>query len=277
MKRNMRTWLALGGITMALVATPAAYAQRGGGGGHGGGGGSMGGGSRGGSMGGGSMGGGRPMSSAGGSMGGMHPPSGGMGGEHPTAPNGNWHGGPGGTWHGGPGGYWNGGWRGGYPWYGYPIGLGIGLGIGIAATSPIYYDGGGYAVYSSPTYIATGQTVSLDSSAPPPQAQQGPGPSLSNYPLSPNKVRMLIVVPAPNAKLTLNGQATDQNGMERLFDSPAMEPGKIYVYAVQATWMQEGQEVIRRKSIDVEAGKEYVIDLRREAELAPPPLQKQQQ
>ncbi len=52
--------------------------------------------------------------------------------------------------------------------------------------------------------------------------------------------------------------------------SRASGAGKTYVYALQATWTQEGHQVVRRKSIDVQVGKEYVIDLRREAEIAPP-------
>jgi uncharacterized protein (TIGR03000 family) len=99
--------------------------------------------------------------------------------------------------------------------------------------------------------------------------------STSAYPLLTSKVRLHVLVPVPNARLTINGQATGQQGTDRVFDSPPMDIGKQYVYVLQATWTQDGREVTRKQEIDVQTGKEFTVVFKDEAELAPAPIPKQ--
>jgi uncharacterized protein (TIGR03000 family) len=254
MNRNMKLWLAVGGMAAMLFA-PTANAQHGGGG-HGGGG---------------------------------H--GGGMSAGHSGG--GSWHGGSGGNWHGGSGGNWHGGnyyhngyYHNGYYHYGYgyyPFGIAIGLGFGW----PYYGGYGGYGgvAYGDGVYVSSytpdygygavnyGQTVALDSAQNVPPSQNA---SMSAYPLTPDKVRMLVVLPSPDVRLTINGQSTEQQGTDRLFDSPSMQPGKAYVYKLQATWTKDGHEITRTKNIDVETGKVYTIVFRFDAETAPPPVSRPQ-
>lgn len=281
MTRHIVRKLVITGFAVTLLAANAEAQSRGGGGG-----------------------GGRPggMSGGGGRPGGMSgaAPRGGMSGGHSTSA-GSWHGGAGGgqyhgggynggayhggNYHGGNyyhNGYHNGGYYGGYrgyPYYGYgyPFGLAIGLGFGSYYSSPYYgsgyYGNGGYSSYAvsaySPDY-SYGQTTSLESFPANPPIER----SATAYPLAADKVRMLIIVPTPDVELTINGQATTQQGTDRLFDSPSMEPGKTYVYSLRATWSKDGHQITRKKDIDVETGKTYTIVFKFEAEVAPPPTPK---
>jgi uncharacterized protein (TIGR03000 family) len=254
MYRNMKLWLVASGIAAGLIASPA-NAQHGGGG-HGGGGGGHGG----------SMGGGAHAASS--------------GSWHGGSGSGNWHGGSNGNWHGGNGYYHNGNYyhggyyHGGYPYYGYgygyPIAFGVGLGLGLYSSA--YYGGYGYsgAPYVAAYEPAYGQTIALDSAQTIAAPQQNA--STSAYPLAQDKVRMLVVVPNPDVRLTINGTPTSQKGTDRLFDSPSMEPGKAYVYKLTATWSKDGHEITRTKEIDVETGKVYTVVFQFDPEVAPPPV-----
>lgn len=195
--------------------------------------------------------------------------------------NGQWHNGSynhnhGGYYHGGGYGYY-GGYR-GYPYYGYGFGYPWGIGISIGRSYSPYYgygygsgygygygDGAYVSSYSTPVY---GQTVSLDSV---PTAESYRANTASAYPLAPDKVRLLVLVPTPDVELRINDQLMDQPGTDRLFDSPAMEPGKTYIYKLQATWSRDGRQITRKKQIDVVPGQAYTVEFKFEAEVAPPP------
>jgi uncharacterized protein (TIGR03000 family) len=76
---------------------------------------------------------------------------------------------------------------------------------------------------------------------------------------------ILIVRIYPDAKLTVDGTATKQEGELRRFSSPPLEPGKSYHYTFVAEWMPgnnyETYTVTRK--VKVEAGKEVQVDLRK--------------
>lgn len=84
------------------------------------------------------------------------------------------------------------------------------------------------------------------------------------------KAMMRVRLPAPRTKLEIQGapiKVTDQE--VRLFESPPLEPGKPYVYDVKATWMENGQELTRERSVKVLAGQTTEVDLRLEVDPAP--------
>jgi hypothetical protein len=51
-------------------------------------------------------------------------------------------------------------------------------------------------------------------------------------------------------------------GFERDFISPPLERGQEYTYTLRASWMENGKEVTREKSVPVRAGQEAMADFR---------------
>jgi uncharacterized protein (TIGR03000 family) len=84
----------------------------------------------------------------------------------------------------------------------------------------------------------------------------------------PQPVYLRVYVPA-DAKVMIEGVATKQTGDTRRFVSPplaALPAGKKYAYTVKATFTLNGKEETREKTINVEPGKEFEVDLRLTAE-----------
>jgi uncharacterized protein (TIGR03000 family) len=71
-----------------------------------------------------------------------------------------------------------------------------------------------------------------------------------------------VLVPDPNARVSFDDTQTRQTGTERVFNTPALDPDKSYTYTVRATWMENGQEVTRKKDIRVQAGRDITVDFR---------------
>jgi len=190
------------------------------------------------------------------------------------------HGGGGWGGHSGGGGSnWGGGWSGysgwggyygspsfsigynSYPYYGgygyrgygynnYPYYSSYGYGY------PSYSYGYSYPNYSygySPQYYSTPDTAVYNN----PQ----PNSSVSAYG-NPGMVQswVKVILPDPMARLTVQGQPSQQTGNERSFYSTPLEPGKTYAYTFQATWMQNGQEVTREKRVDIVAGQNTIVN-----------------
>jgi uncharacterized protein (TIGR03000 family) len=68
---------------------------------------------------------------------------------------------------------------------------------------------------------------------------------------TPAQVR--ILVPA-DSQISFDGQATSQRGMDRLFVSPPLTPGRDFVYEIKAQWTENGREMSKTKSVQVHAG-----------------------
>jgi uncharacterized protein (TIGR03000 family) len=82
----------------------------------------------------------------------------------------------------------------------------------------------------------------------------------------PSERRAAVVVRVhPNAKLTVEGQPTNQKGELRRFFSPPLEPGKKYFYTVVAEWMPNNnyETWTVTRQVSVEAGKTVEVDLRK--------------
>jgi uncharacterized protein (TIGR03000 family) len=62
-----------------------------------------------------------------------------------------------------------------------------------------------------------------------------------------------------NAELWLEGVKTKQAGTVRPFVTPALTPGKTYVYEVRARWEENGQQVEQKKTIALQAGSQMDV------------------
>jgi uncharacterized protein (TIGR03000 family) len=96
-------------------------------------------------------------------------------------------------------------------------------------------------------------------SAPPSAGAYYPSANVENsrayYPGSADADKVLLNVTVPaDAKITFQGAKTTQTGGQRRFMSPSIAAGYRYSYTVQATWMENGQEVSQSRSIAVQPG-----------------------
>jgi len=138
--------------------------------------------------------------------------------------------------------------------------------------SPYY--GANYGYYSSPSYYSstysypatnyyTTSDNSYNGSQPVNQGNQsfyfaqGGNGDLDNNATS---IHVRLMVP-PDAQVWFEDQQTQQRGMDRLFVSPPMTPGKDYVYHIKAQWMENGQQVNKTKDVTVHAGDWVNVDL----------------
>lgn len=89
-------------------------------------------------------------------------------------------------------------------------------------------------------------------------------------PAAPEKARMVVTVPTAETRVTIDGVATKQDGIERLFETPLLEAGRSFTYTLEATWMDGGKEQTRKKEVEVQAGRDSRVDFR-DAELITKP------
>jgi uncharacterized protein (TIGR03000 family) len=78
------------------------------------------------------------------------------------------------------------------------------------------------------------------------------------------QAHLRILLPDEDAKVLFDDALTKQKGTDRLFVTPPLEPGKTFNYTVTAKWQPNNYtEVIRSRSVSVQAGKDVVLDLRK--------------
>lgn len=71
-----------------------------------------------------------------------------------------------------------------------------------------------------------------------------------------------VTVKVPvGATLTINGHPTHQMTAVRLFVTPDLAPGKKYRYVFEATYTWNGEEVHKRKQLDLTVGAAYTVDM----------------
>jgi uncharacterized protein (TIGR03000 family) len=86
-------------------------------------------------------------------------------------------------------------------------------------------------------------------------------------PAAPAEQTARVVVRVPeDARLEFEGVMVPQEGRLRKFVTPALVPGKKYLYDVRATWQEEGRPVVRERRIAVYAGEKTDIDFLRPGE-----------
>lgn len=153
--------------------------------------------------------------------------------------------------YGYPGGYWGNHYGYGYPGYwggNYNYGRGYGWrGYSNFGYVPNY-------VYSYPSYRYgySGYAIPAYSSSAYRSDMQG---YQSMYGAeSTDTVRLRILVPEPDTRVWIDNNQTQQQGYDRIFESPHLAPGHQYKYHVKATWMENGKEVTKVKDVDVTAG-----------------------
>jgi uncharacterized protein (TIGR03000 family) len=140
-----------------------------------------------------------------------------------------------------------------YQGYGYGSGyyqpfLGAGiLGAGIIANS--YYN-------SMPYY---GVAPGIYSYPAPLNSQQSfySGPANQQQPAT-----MTVIVPTADAQVWFENTATTQQGMERSFESPPLEPNHNFNYTIKVRWLDNGQTITQERRVNVQAGQNSTINFR---------------
>ena len=85
-------------------------------------------------------------------------------------------------------------------------------------------------------------------------------------------VMLTVLVPKADAEVMLGETATVSKGMERVFQSPPLDPGTTYHYTVKARWMEDGKVVEQKRDVPVKAGGTVKVDFKKpEAESVNPP------
>jgi uncharacterized protein (TIGR03000 family) len=82
-----------------------------------------------------------------------------------------------------------------------------------------------------------------------------------------------VRVPA-DAEIWFSGEKTAQRGSYRLFVTPEVDAGRTLAYDVRARWRQDGQEVVRKRTVTVRAGDRLTLDFLQQDEedtVLPPP------
>jgi uncharacterized protein (TIGR03000 family) len=74
--------------------------------------------------------------------------------------------------------------------------------------------------------------------------------------------RIRVTVPQPDAELLFENELTKTTGTSREWETPPLEPGRIYEYTFLARWRPNNYTVItRRKTVRFKAGDAVVVDL----------------
>lgn len=81
-----------------------------------------------------------------------------------------------------------------------------------------------------------------------------------------------VVVPTADTQVWFGDTAMTQQGTQRLFHSPSLQPGKSFIYTIKARWMENGQPVERERQVTVQAGQKVTVNFRdNSGEAAPAP------
>jgi uncharacterized protein (TIGR03000 family) len=76
------------------------------------------------------------------------------------------------------------------------------------------------------------------------------------------KATLTVLLPSADADIWLGDTRTITQGMERKFESPALEPGRDYHYTVKARWMVDGKPVEQTRVVPVHAGQSSTVNFR---------------
>jgi uncharacterized protein (TIGR03000 family) len=142
----------------------------------------------------------------------------------------------------------------GYPgFYGYrPYSLyavpsyGNGYGLG-SVYPPIYYG-------RLPSYYAVPYARTLPESYATYPRYRPIGPTSAGA-----SAIVRVIVPKPDADVWIGDVLMKQQGTERVYSSPPLERGQSYFYTIRASWMEDGKELIREKTVPLVPGKEALV------------------
>lgn len=146
----------------------------------------------------------------------------------------------GGPYYGGP--YYGRGW--GYPYgyggyYPYRSGISISVGTPYYGYYPRY---GGYYVTETPVFRS-----------------ERAGSYRSAYGPAENRAMVRVTLPSADARVWFEDTLTKQEGRNRTFMTPELEPGHSYTYVVKAAWKRDGKEMTQEKEVRVRAGEETAV------------------
>ena len=71
-----------------------------------------------------------------------------------------------------------------------------------------------------------------------------------------------VILPDANGRVFVDGVATQQTGMSRMFATPVLQPG-TYTYTIRCAYMVNGREMTHERTINVTPGRTTVLDLTR--------------
>jgi uncharacterized protein (TIGR03000 family) len=121
------------------------------------------------------------------------------------------------------------------------------------------YAGGGYVM---PTYAASTPVLSSNgmmAAAPGTTTYQSgyfsPGTEAGEAPAT-----IVVRLPA-DARLTIDGKATQSTGDTRTFQTPPLEPGRIFSYQLEAVAERNGQKERVTQRVEVQAGRPSEVTL----------------
>jgi uncharacterized protein (TIGR03000 family) len=73
---------------------------------------------------------------------------------------------------------------------------------------------------------------------------------------------VVVMVPRADAKVWFDGSLTSQQGMERSFHSPPLATGSTYSYTIRSSWMDNGKNVERERTVNVQPGQTVTVNFR---------------
>ena len=110
----------------------------------------------------------------------------------------------------------------------------------------------GYNMQPSYNYSMPGTTV---------MGQQQSGVTQAMYQSGNAPAYVRVIVPSADAQVFFGETATQQNGTSvRNFVSPPLEPNKQFQYEIKAQWKQGDQTKEEKRTIDVQAGSQVVVN-----------------
>lgn len=178
--------------------------------------------------------------------------------------------------HGGGHGHGHGGFSHGHGGHGHG---GLGIFLGHSHYAQPYYGSGyyyspGYAY--QPSYSYAYPSPSANYSLAPTTVYRDPMPANQPPPLAANEAVIQVIMPDPEAVLTIDGTKTTSVGRVRVLTPPPLEPGYNYSYKLQAMWTQNSETIADVRTVQVVPGRAVVVDFSRPVnEQIPIPANKQ--
>ena len=110
--------------------------------------------------------------------------------------------------------------------------------------------------YTTPNYVvpATYSTPLVQNAIP-----QQTAPMVT---LAQNRAYITVKVPTTDAQVWFAGTTTEATGTERLFNSPVLEVGQTFKYAIKASWTIDGKTKEQTRDVEFRAGQSTTVDFR---------------
>jgi len=90
--------------------------------------------------------------------------------------------------------------------------------------------------------------------------QAPPIDSRPSFYADPDTATITVIVPEPNAQVWFNDAPTSQRGMERLFNTPALQ--QAGAYTIKARWTENGRNVDQQRQVQVQPGQSITVNFK---------------